>query len=593
MPAYSISYSDISKTPITISTGSTTGPLLSLELVGQNVPPGQYGPIFAENFLHLLENFAGPTPPGGATEGQLWYDTTDSSNKVLRINDGTGLSSNSPEVGGIHRSANRPANARLGDIWVDTAYNQVYINNGADFTLVGPTFSTSLQTGSYPDSILGTDGQTYSVIKNYLNGDVITVLAQNSFRPSAIIEGFDSLVPGLNLSSKTFGGASPVFSGIATQASALRVTVPTTQVVSANNFFRKDLPQSLNETITINNDGGMTIGKTNSTFWLSKGENNSALITSTADNSKIIFRIDANSIRRNILTIQGENQRVGINQINPTETLDVVGTMKVSSDSSLLGNLSVGGNQLVTGNSSITGKLSVTNTSTFADTIYVYAAGQTAILPTVSSQYDIGSASHKFNRIWADVIGNDASTVLFGTAKKAEELKISRSFLVSGQVATTSTVSFNGSANVELVTRLTNQAVEGQLTTSTVGSSFNLIVTDPSNTNIYKTSKQNLLNDVTPNLVKPGFIMASSFVSTEVGSVNGAPVGWLWCDGSSYSSTGVYNSLYQALMQSLPPGSNPPYGTLGSGTFNVPNIPNITATNTATTTVLVRYMIKY
>lgn len=592
MPAYTISYSDISKTPITISTGSTTGPFLSVELVGQNVPPGQYGPIFAENFLHLLENFAGPTPPSGATEGGIWYDTTDSSNKVLRINDGTGLNSNSPEVGGIHRSVNKPNNARLGDIWVDTAYNQVYINNGADFTLVGPTYSTSLQTGSYPDSILGTDGQSYSVIKNYLNGDVVTVLAQNSFRPASIIEGFDSLVPGLNLSSKTYGGVSPVFSGVATQASALRVTVPTTQVVSANNFFRKDLPQSLNETITINNNSGLTIGRTTSTFWLSK-DGNDSVITSTADNSKIIFRIDGNSIRRSILTIQGENQRVGINQINPTESLDVVGTMKVSGNSSLLGNLSVGGNQSITGNSSISGSLLVTNTSTFADTIYVYSAGQNAILPTVSSQYDIGSATHKFNRIWADVIGNDASTVLFGTAKKAEELKISRSFLVSGQVATTSTVSFNGSANVELVTRLTNQAIEGQITTSTVGSSFNLIVTDPLNTNIYKTSKQNLLNDVTPNLVKPGFIMASSFVSTEVGSVGGAPVGWLWCNGSSYSSTGVYNNLYQALMQTLPPGSNPPYGTLGSGTFNVPDIPNITATNTATTTILVRYMIKY
>ena len=35
-----------------------------------------YGTVIAENFLHLLENFASPTEPRTPVEGQLWYDST-------------------------------------------------------------------------------------------------------------------------------------------------------------------------------------------------------------------------------------------------------------------------------------------------------------------------------------------------------------------------------------------------------------------------------------------------------------------------------------------------------------------------------------
>lgn len=45
----------------------------SLLLYGRDVP--NYGERIAENFVHLLENFAGPTDPKSPIEGQLWFDT--------------------------------------------------------------------------------------------------------------------------------------------------------------------------------------------------------------------------------------------------------------------------------------------------------------------------------------------------------------------------------------------------------------------------------------------------------------------------------------------------------------------------------------
>ena len=81
---YSIDYTDPSVDPdnkkqFTIMPGV-------MDLTTSLVLPGQaaslYGEHIAENFLHILENFASSTPPGNATVGQLWYDSTV---RMLRI----------------------------------------------------------------------------------------------------------------------------------------------------------------------------------------------------------------------------------------------------------------------------------------------------------------------------------------------------------------------------------------------------------------------------------------------------------------------------------------------------------------------------
>ena len=46
----------------------------SLSFVGKNYTG--YGKIIAENFLHLLENFADTSEPLNPIEGQIWYDNS-------------------------------------------------------------------------------------------------------------------------------------------------------------------------------------------------------------------------------------------------------------------------------------------------------------------------------------------------------------------------------------------------------------------------------------------------------------------------------------------------------------------------------------
>lgn len=74
---------------ISIADGNVNAADTSLTLIGRDRP--SYGQDIAQNFVDLLQNFAG-TPinstPTNPIEGQLWYDTT-TSVKLLKVYDGT------------------------------------------------------------------------------------------------------------------------------------------------------------------------------------------------------------------------------------------------------------------------------------------------------------------------------------------------------------------------------------------------------------------------------------------------------------------------------------------------------------------------
>lgn len=77
---YTIDYSDSAKTPIVVNDG-TVDTTTSLALIGKNT--SRFGEYLNENMVHLLENFASGTGPVNPTEGQLWYDTSESYLKIF------------------------------------------------------------------------------------------------------------------------------------------------------------------------------------------------------------------------------------------------------------------------------------------------------------------------------------------------------------------------------------------------------------------------------------------------------------------------------------------------------------------------------
>lgn len=118
------------KPRFTILPNAVNGPGFSetnspLHLPGRYVV--NYGEFIAENFIHLLENFCGPTEPVQPTPGMTWFDNSAGSNGTLKVRDktntkwilsgsGGGAYEEVPRVGGPG-TASSDFNATVGSLY--------------------------------------------------------------------------------------------------------------------------------------------------------------------------------------------------------------------------------------------------------------------------------------------------------------------------------------------------------------------------------------------------------------------------------------------------------------------------------------------
>src|SRR5210317_570128 len=87
-------------TELTVIEDGTIDQSTDLKLVGKNY--AGYGEIQNENFVFLLENFAGSSEPPRAISGQLWFD---SEQNKLKFYDGV----NWRATGGAEVGASQPS----------------------------------------------------------------------------------------------------------------------------------------------------------------------------------------------------------------------------------------------------------------------------------------------------------------------------------------------------------------------------------------------------------------------------------------------------------------------------------------------------
>ncbi len=117
----------------------------SLTLLGRGTV--DYGESVAENFVHMLEHFASPTPPANPLQGQTWFHTFDpgppiSAVNKLKVFDGTTWIN----VGGAQSSVNPPDNPEPGDLWYNLEDSTIYYWDGYQWKKVGGPY-----TGVDPD----------------------------------------------------------------------------------------------------------------------------------------------------------------------------------------------------------------------------------------------------------------------------------------------------------------------------------------------------------------------------------------------------------------------------------------------------------
>jgi microcystin-dependent protein/ribosomal protein L27 len=522
--------------PITVDDG-ITNTQTSLKLPGRNTT--SYGTDIAENFYHLLENFASPTAPSNPVEGQLWYDTTVNVDQ-LKIYDGTQFVS----AGGLRKSATQPSVGNvIGDLWVNTDSQQLYLFTGAGWILVGPEFSLGLNTGSKPFTITGTDNQAYTVVLIEVMAKPVAIISTKTFTPKSNITGFSTIQPGFNLSAANIEG-SGVGKYYGTSQKAEALIAANSEVVTGSNFLRKDKANIADFSMKINNNAGLDVGNTaNVNLGI---ENQTAVLSHKTSGASIDLRVNDQGSTRTAIRIDS-NTNVGINNTAPTETLDVTGNIKASGSVVINSttdsiNLSTGALKIA-GGAAISKKLSVGDAATFQAGII-----SRDIVPSSDSTYNIGSNLNRYSNIYADsidVTNINAVTItpvggnINGVATAANKLVALTTFAVDGDVEASS-FTFDGSTGGTLKTfniLVKNSFISTKpvknISEGTDEFLFNRVAGD---VGIYKISRNNLFAAV-PSI-------PTGMITPFGGTVS--PTFWLLCDGAEYDRT-TYQLLFNVI----------------------------------------------
>lgn len=574
--SYQVKFTEITnpaKPAITVE-DQTLNTEKSVSFVGKNY--AGYAPVLAENFLHLLENFASPAtqPPTNPVQGQLWYDNT---SNLLKVYDGTTWTA----AGSVKKSGTQPTIGILGDLWVDTNNSQLYVYSGSNWLLVGPQFSAGLKTGPDIETITDTSNIDHSVITLWSENYRIAIVSKSSFTPKQTIPGFTVIGQGLNLSTVDVSSitAPTKMWGIAEKSNALVVNGTT---VDASNFLRSDQSSTTNFPINIRNNGGISVGSDLS-FNITTDVGTTIFYSRTSGNS-IDFKVNSAGVPTTALHLDA-TARVGIgaNNTNPQEALDVAGNILTSgkvivtstTDATVLG-----------GEASITtaGGLNVDKQSKFGGDINTYGKiyfnnvdindnpqSGSVILPGYNTSspnaplYDIGDSTHKFRNVYAEsFVGNftgtltTTSTINGSVNGSAARLASPTVFSINGDISSINTISFDGQGDSPAVftTVLNSDVVHNKIEVTDSLLTDELLVYRNS-VGLRKTSKQTLISNIPTVPVGSIFPYAGQT----------PPPGYLLCDGGE-----VRILDYPVLFQIIGYTYKSPASLIGSSTFAVPDL---------------------
>jgi outer membrane lipoprotein SlyB len=195
----------------------------NIRFVGKNY--AGYGQVQNENFLHLLEHFAGASQPSKPVSGQLWYDSSD---RKIKVYDGTRFR----PVGGATSSATAPLGLSAGEFWFDSLAQQLYCWTGSEFVLVGPESPGTLgETSLTSVTVKDTGNESHTIAKIKSGGTDIAVFSKDTFNLSdadkTLLPNFGRIKKGITLVSTdndngiTTTASGTVIWGTATSAQRL------------------------------------------------------------------------------------------------------------------------------------------------------------------------------------------------------------------------------------------------------------------------------------------------------------------------------------------------------------------------------------
>jgi len=540
---YEILFTDsVNKLGIVVEDG-TVNQETSLKLPGKNTT--SYGSIIAENFLHLLENFASTTSPSTPVEGQLWYDSSPNVEQLFVYNGVNWIPAN-----GVNKSITAPTLKQEGDLWIDRENLQLYMYTDAGgWILIGPEYSDGVVTGPIPKSILGIDDILYNILQIDIAGKTVAIFAKKAFTPKVKIDGFSTLYPGMNLSNNPLPGEKSFkYYGIAEKAESLIVGQET---VSAGNFLRSDAVSTSNFQINVLNNKGVLYGLNSELEIGVEGSN--GVIKHNVAGASIDVKLRNDGLFKTLLRFDS-SMKVGINNDNPDTELSVTGDVNISVpfNDSTKGNLFVQGTadstRINNGSIVTAGGIGVAQSVTIGGNLYLNHTNSSniivdKILPTVTAdelfgdaQSYIGSPSLQYESIYAkrfygDLTGTVTGSVT-GRAGSANKLAKASTFKFIGDVGLLNStdlesgiINFTGQGElVEFQTEISQGVVSNKIEIIDTQLDDELLISrNREDIGLKKISIENLLKTVPT--IPIGSITPYAGLTV--------PAGWLLCAGQN------------------------------------------------------------
>lgn len=566
---YNVNFTDReNKSPITVF-DNTSSEDTSLVFPGRNVTG--YGQIIAENFLHLLENFASAAEPINPVEGQLWYDVA---NGVLQIWDNT----NWKAASGIQKGLSEPSveNSKIGELWVDTTNQQLRIYSGTRWILVGPSESSidGLRYGPAVETIADSNNIDRIILTLYIKDIPVVIISKDSFSPKLTIAGFPLINAGININNPATvaeleefeGGLLPKLYATAARADALSVLGVE---VPAGRFLRSDIANTTDFGLTVKNNSGVTIG-IDSTFNLS-ASTTAAKIYNSATGSSVDLQVNRNGIPSTILRVIGN--RVGINKLDPDFELDVDGSARINNN--LIVTDITESTNLNNGSFRTAGGAAISKNLLVGDGIDITGITQTNnVQPKLTDLYDLGTTTSRYNNVRAkkliaeEITGPTGSIVitgnLNGNANTANNLRNVTSFQLAGDVISTP-VSFDGQVGSN------TKIFQTTLTSDIIANKEEPFPNRSRNTDFVLTYR--LGRGQTPaGLFKQNRDTFVGDLGVPIGSIlpfagTTAPFGYLLCDGSEIEKI-KFSELFDAIGVTY----NGSAALNGVGTFRLPDL---------------------
>jgi len=411
---------------LTVVEDGTVDQTTDIKLVGKNY--AGYGEIQNENFIFLLENFAGGNEPPKAIAGQIWFDST---NSKLKFYDGTKWRT----TGGAEINNSAPAGLAEGDFWWDNNNEQLYAYNGTSFVLVGPQGVGDSVTRFQSRTILDTNGTPKAVIVSIVEDEIIHIISSNEFtiggQDSPDYPGFDVVRQGITLKNtvNANNGVTSTghrFHGTASNAEKLGG-------VAADQFIKSG-EANFSDSVEFA-DTGFTIGASNDI--VIRVVNDDKALISNQQGTEMYFQVN------NVLSQQKMPLRLNANVVLPgyadVNNLTGVNTVDIGSESASFGNVyatDFKGRATSAGSLELNGIAVTATTGNVASTIVARDASR-----NIEANYFIGTATQAqyadlAEKYLPDQMYDPGYVLVFGGEKEVTTTTINCDYKLAGVVST-------------------------------------------------------------------------------------------------------------------------------------------------------------